>query len=244
MTQPLAVAAETCDEFLRQGRESLAQGKLASASAAGWRAAVLALEDYSGSPVADGDFRNAARGLVKDTRAHTNTAEWVVSAIALSDNVDDDWLDADGIARRLDDVQRLALLVKDIAKPPQSPDDVLGHAWACMDNGALAPASEKGWEAALWATKTYADAMGHGYRGDNHFDLVMRILSKDDVWHKEAAECESGALALRSNGAYCTVYPHWLHDRIVSDDIEAVAKLVSLIQQLAFTLNRPGGESV
>ncbi len=242
MTQPPAVAAETCDQYLRQGREFLAQGKLASA--AGWRAAVLALADYTGHPVADGDFRDAARGLVQDTRAHANTAEWVVSAIALSENAEYDWLDRGGIARRLDDVQRLVLLVKDIAEPPQSPDDILRHAWECMDNGAPAVASEKGWEAALCATKTYADAMGHGYRGDNHFDIVMRILSKDGAWRKEAAECESGALALRSNGAYCTVYPHWLHDRIVSDDIEAVAKLVSLIQQLAFTLNRPGGESV
>ena len=39
MTQTQSVTAETCDHFLRQAREFLAQGDLASASAAGWQAA-------------------------------------------------------------------------------------------------------------------------------------------------------------------------------------------------------------
>ena len=239
MTQLQSAPAASCDTLLRQGRELLNKGELAPASARGWRAASRAMSDY-----VDADFTDAARELVVDYRGHTDAAEWVVSALALRDNAEYDWLDRDGVARRLDDVQRLAILVKDINEPPQSADDILLRAQKCMNNGALAPASEKGWEAALRATKTYADAMGYDYRGDNHFDLVMRILSQDGAWRKEASECESSALALRSNGAYCTVYPHWLRGKIVSDDIDAVAKLASLIQKLSFTLERPGGEIV
>lgn len=262
MTQPLAVVAANCDQFLRQGREFLAQGDLASASAAGWRAGVLALEAYTGDAIADADFRDAARGLVKDTRAHANTAEWALSAIALSDNVDDDWLDADGVARRLDDVQRLALLVKDIAEPPQSAEDILRRAWECMDNGAPAVASEKGWEAALCATKTYADAMGCDYHGDRHFEDVMRTLEKDDVWREKVAGCEYSALNLRRTAAYCDMYPRrmhpevplvdcrpvskyfypsCLHPTILAEDIEAVAQLIATLQAQAKASNCMAG---
>lgn len=251
MTQPLAVAAETCDEFLRQGRESLAQGKLASASAAGWRAAVLALEDYSGNPVSDGDFRNAARTLVKDHRANANTAEWALSAIALSDNVDDDWLDADGIGRRLDDVQRLALLVKDIAQPPQSADDILARSRECLANGYLAVASEKGWEAATYAAKAYADAMGFNCDGDNHFELVARSLEKDRSFPKEVAVWIDGASLLRKTASLCSTYPRslhpevpvedsrpavkffhpsWLHPFILAEDLDGVGQLVAALR--------------
>ena len=241
MTQLQTAPVVGCNILLRQARELLTQGQLAAASAAGWEAAALAMADYAGPSVG---FADAARQLVKNYRGHTDAAEWVVSALALSDNAGYDWLDVDGVSRRLDDVQRLVILVKDIAAPPQGAEDVLRRAWECMDNGALAPASEKGWEAALRATKTCADALGYDYRGDNHFDLVMRFLLDDGARRKETAECESSALALRSNGAYCTVYPHWLHDKIVSDDIDAVAKLVSLTQELSFTLDRSGGEIV
>ena len=237
MTQPQALAAETCDQFLRQGREFLAQGDLASASAAGWRAAVLALEAYSGDTIAESDFRDAARRLVKDGRGGTKAAEWVVSAIALSDNTRDDWLGADGVARRLDDVQRLTLLVKDIAEPPQTAADVLKRSRECLENGYFAPASEKGWEAALWATKSYADAMGYEYRGDSHFDDVTRILAKEEAGGREAGvrkvtDWEYSALNLRQTASYCTLYPHWLVKEMVSSDVEDVAMLANLVQEI------------
>ncbi len=262
MTQPLAVPAETCDEFLRQAHEFLAQEDLASASAAGWRAAVRALEAHTGDSIADRHFRDAAHALVKDPRANANTAEWALSAIALSDNIADDWLDRDGVGRRLDDVQRLVLLVKDIAEPPQSPDDILRRAWECMDNGAPAVASEKGWEAALCATKTYADAMGCDYHGDRHFEDVMRTLEKDDVWREKVAGCEYSALNLRRTAAYCDMYPRrthpevplvdcrpvskyfypsCLHPTILAQDIEAVAQLIATLQAQAKASNCMAG---
>jgi len=251
VTQPLAVAAETCDQFLRQGREFLAQGDLASASAAGWRAAVLALEDHSGNPVADGDFRDAARTLVKDPLANANTAEWVVSAIALSDNVDDDWLDRDGVGRRLDDVQRLALLVKDIAQPPQTAEDILARSRECLANGYLAVASEKGWEAATHAAKAYAETMGFNCDGDNHFEQVTRSLEKDRSFPKEVAIWIDGASMLRKTASLCSTYPHslhpevpvedsrpavkffhpsWLHPFILAEDLDGVGQLVAALR--------------
>ena len=237
MTQPQAVAAETCDQFLRQGREFLAQGNLVSASAAGWRAAVLALEAYAGDAVAERDFKDAARALVKDGRGTAKAAEWVVSAITLSENVVDDWLDKDGVGHRLDDVQRLVLLVKDIAEPPQVAEDVLNRSRECLENGYLAPASEKGWEAALWTTKTYADAMGYEYRGDSHFEDVTRILAKEEAGGREAGvrkvtDWEYSALNLRQTASYCTLYPRWLVKEIVSSDVEDVAMLANLVQKL------------
>lgn len=237
MTQAQAVVAETCDQFLRQGREFLAQGDLASASAAGWRTAVMALEAYTGHAIAESDFKDAARRLVRDSRGNAKAAEWVVSAITLSENVTDDWLDADGVARRLDDVQRLTLLVKDIAEPPQSAEDVLNRSRECLENGYLAPAWEKGWEAALWATKTYADAMGYEYRGDSHFDSVTRMLGKEDKGDLQVSKCIYAALALREASAYCTVYPHWLHTASVIDDIEAVSKLAAIVRNLGAVKN-------
>ena len=165
MTQPLPVLAESCDYFLRQGRAALAQGELVSASRAGWQAAVCATADYAGPDV---DFTDGARRLVKDSLGNGNAAEWAVSAMALSDNIEYGWLDRYGIARRLDDVQRLAILVKDIADPPQTAEDILGRAWECMDNGYLIPASDKGWEAALLAAKTCADAIGCQYSDESH----------------------------------------------------------------------------
>ena len=232
MTQSQPILAETCDYFLRQGREALARGELVSASAAGWQAALFAVKAYAGP---DADFADAARQLVKDRRAHGDAAEWAVSAMALSDNAKYDWLDKDGVGRRLDDVQRLVILVKDIAEPPKSAADILRRAWECMDNGALPVASEKGWEAALCATKTYADAMGHEYRGDGHFDDVVHMLAKDEDLdlRRDASECTYAALALREAAAYCTVYPHWLHTPMVTEDIETVSKLVAMLQKLA-----------
>ena len=251
MTQPQAVAAEACDQFLRQGREFLAQGDLASASSAGWRAALLALEAYTGDAIADADFRDAARRLVKDCRGSAKAAEWVVNAITLAENVADDWLDADGVARRLDDVQRLTLLVKDIANPPRDAGDILAQSRECLENGYLAIASEKGWEAATHAANAYAEAMGYDYQGDRHFEDVMRTLEKDDAWREEVAGCEYSALNLHRTAAYCDMYPRrmhpevplidcrpvskyfypsCLHPTILAEDIEAVAQLIAALQ--------------
>ncbi len=237
MTQPQAVAAETCDQFLRQGREFLAQGDLASASSAGWRAAVLTLEAYAGDTVSASDFRDAARRLLKDSRGSAKAAEWVVSAITLSENVADDWLDADGVARRLDDMQRLALLVKDIAEPPQSADDVLRRAWECMDNGYLIPASDKGWEAALLAAKSYADAIGYQYSDESHYHKVMNILEKEEAGNNEVGTWIYVAAKLRQTAAYCNGRNDPRYAELVADDISDVGKLASFIQALTSSGN-------
>ena len=202
MTQTQAVTAETCDHFLRQGREFLAQGDLASASSAGWQAAVTAVAIYAG-PGADFNFTDAAQRLVRDNRGHAAAAEWVVNAMALSDNAGYDWLDVDGVARRLDDVQRLAILVQDMAEPPQSADDVLRRAWECMDNGYLIPASDTGWEAALLAAKSYADTIGCRCGDESHFDSVMRTLEKEEADSKEIGGWTYAAVKLRKTAVYC-----------------------------------------
>lgn len=234
MTQSQAVVAETCDQLLRQGREFLAQGDLASASAAGWRAAVTAMDDYSGP---DEDFTDAARNLVKVHRGDINAAEWIVSAIALSDNSEYNWLDLDGIGRRLDDVQRLVLLLKDIAGPPQSADDLLSRAWECMDNGYLIPASDKGWEAALLAAKTYADAMGYQYDDESHFHTIMNILEKEEAGNKEVGTWAYVAGNLRQTAAYCAGRSDPRYAELVADDIREVGKLVSFIRALTSSGN-------
>ena len=227
MTQPQTVAAETCDQFLRQGREFLAQGDLASASAAGWRAAVLALEAYAGDAVAECDFKDAARALVKDGRGTAKAAEWVVSAITLSENVVDDWLDKDGVGRRLDDVQRLVLLVKDIAEPPQSADDMLSRARECMDNGCLAVASEKGWEAATYAAKTYAKAMEHDHIRSNYLSQVTRYLKQEPDGNKAGNWSISAKMLLDNAHAK----PDWLDAELISNDLDDVSKLVALVKE-------------
>ncbi len=234
MTQPLAVAAETCDQFLRQGRELLAQGNFVAASAAGWRAAVLALEEYVDGNMpetesnAETEFKAAARILVKDHRAHVNVAEWVVSAITLSENVEDDWLDRDGIDRRLDDMQRLVLLVKDVADPPQTADHILSRSRECLENGSLAVASEKGWEAVTRAAKSYAEETGHDHIRSNYLDQVTPLLVREPggepagPWSLEVLNLlENTDPKRKSLDAF------W-----VQQDLDAAARLISLISEL------------
>ena len=234
MTQPQAVVAETCDQFLRQGREFLAQGDLASASSAGWRAALLALEGYSGDTVAESDSRDTARRLVKDSRGSAKAAEWVVSAITLSENVADDWLDKDGVGRRLDDVQRLVLLVKDIAEPPQSADDILSRAWECMDNGCLAVASEKGWEAATYAAKTYAKAMGHDHIRSNYLSQVTRYLKQEPDGSKVGNWSITAKMLLDNAHAK----PDWLDAEMIGNDLDDISKLVALVKAAVENRNK------
>ena len=226
-TQLQSAPAADCDTLLRQARELLDKGELAPASAAGWDAAVRALTDYAGPGA---DFADAAQQLVGDYRGHTDAAEWVVSAMALSDNTGYDWLDADGIARRLDDVQRLAILVKDIAEPPQSAEDVLRRAWECMDNGYLIPASDKGWESALLAAKAYADAIGCHYEGERHFDSVMRALEREEADNNEVGGWAHTAVKLRKTAAYCSGRSDPRYAELFADDVRAVGELVSFVQ--------------
>ncbi len=227
MTQPQPVLTASCDHFLRQGREALAQGELASACRAGWQAAVSAMAAYAGP---DADFADAARELVNDCGRHGSAAEWVFSAMALSENAKYDWLDKDGVGRRLDDVQRLVILVKDIAEPPQSSTDILRRAWECMDNGYLIPASDEGWEAALLAAKTYADAIGYSYRDESHFRPVMDILEKEAAANKAVKTWIYAAVNLRQTAAYCAGRSDPRYAELIADDIGEVGKLVSFIQ--------------
>ena len=123
-SQPPAPATD-CDALLRQGRQLLGTGQLAPASAAGWQAAQSAMSAYAGPDVPDGmdemdgkaGFQEIAASLLNHYRGDCNASEWVFSALALSDNAQYDWLDRDGVSRRLDDVQRLSILVQDIANP-------------------------------------------------------------------------------------------------------------------------------
>ncbi len=262
MTQLQSAPVSDCDTLLRQARELLDKGELALASDVGWRAAVRAMADYEGS---DADFTEAARRLVNDYRERGDVAEWVVGTLALSDNSKYDWLDAESIAHRLDDVQRLVILIADLADPRQSADDILRRARECLDNGALAVASEKGWEAALWATKAHADAIGHEYRGEYHFDDIIQTLLKDDAWREQALSCEQGALNLRQTAAYYTAYPkmlspeisadaagpnyghyhpRWLQPDLVSEDIAAVAQLVGMLTKRTAELHGAGKSNV
>ena len=235
MTQLQTAPTTTCDGLLRRARELLAQGELATASAAGWDAAAEAMAGYSGPGV---DFADAAQRLVKDYLGHTDAAEWVVSAMALSDNARYDWLNVDGISRRLDDVQRLAILVKDIAEPPRGAEDVLRRAWECLDNGYLIPASDKGWEASLLAAKAYADAIGYRYGDESHFDgdeghfdSVMRVLEKEEPGNKEVSGLTYAAVKLRKTAVYCAGRSDPRYAEIFTEDVRAVENLVLFIQE-------------
>ena len=226
------------DARLRQARELLDAGRLAPASAAGWQAARSAMAAYAGRAGLDGatGFKEAARRLLNEHWGDGNPSEWVFSALALADNAKFDWLGRDGIGRRLDDVQRLLILVQDVADPPSSADDILRQAWRCMDNGSLAVASEKGWQAALAATKTYADAVGCEYRGEYYFEKATRLLLKDETLRDEVTAGESAAAYLRRNASYC-VYPK-LFPEIVAEDLEAVVNLSRLIQDAIAAIKR------
>lgn len=221
-----------CDALLRQGRQLLDAGQLAPASDAGWQAAQSAMTAYAGrdSVAGKAGFQEIAVSLLNDYRGDCNASEWIFSALALADNAHYDWLDRDGVSRRLDDVQRLAILVQDIATPPQTAGDLLRQAWRCMDNGSLAVASEKGWRAALLATKTYADAIGCDYRGEYHFEKATRLLAKEETLNDAVIAGESGAASLRRNASYCTVYPYWLYPEIVAADLAEVSNLADLMQ--------------
>ena len=241
MTQPQSATASAGDEILRRGRALLALGRLAPASAAGWQAAVHALNAYAATPDDDGrGFHSAALRLAQDPHGDGRAAEWAVSALALSDNIKYDWLDRDGVGRRLDDVQRLAMLVQDIASPPQSAADALRQARQCMNNGYLIPAADKGWEAALLAAKTYADAVGCEYRSENHFDLAVRLLVNEPAGGRKVVDWKFSALRLRETASHCARYPHQPYAEIVADDIADVAKLVLLVQQTMTTGKQVG----
>ena len=237
---PAAPATE-CDALLRQGRHLLDAGQLAPASAAGWQAAVSAMAAYAASDgaAAGAGFTDAARHLVKHYRGDGQAAEWAVSALALSDNAQYDWLDRDGVSRRLDDIQRLSILVQDIAHPPQTPADLLRQAWQCMDNGALYVASEKGWQAALLATQTYAAAVGCDYRGEDRFEDAIRLLAKDETRRAEVTTGAAAAAGLLRNVSYC-VYPK-LYSELVAEDLTAVVNLAQLIHNAVATANRKTG---
>lgn len=244
--QPPAPAAD-CDALLRQARQLLGAGRLAPASKAGWQAAQSAMSAYAGPDVPDGingmegkpAFQEIAGSLLNHYRGDRNASEWVFSALALSDNSRCDWLNRDGVSRRLDDVQRLSILVQDIANPQQTAADLLRQAQRCMDNGSLAVASEKGWQAALLATKTYADAVGCDYRGEYHFEAATRLLAKDAILRDDVIAGESAAAYLRRNASY-SVYPK-LYQEIVAEDLAAVDHLAKLIHNAIATVKRKTG---
>ena len=258
-TKPERASAPAAGDLpLRRARELLEQGRLAPASAAGWQAAWSAVASYAGvggpdgrSVDGDGDgdrdrdfFAEAARRLAQDGRGDDRAAEWAASALALYDNARYDWLDREGVGRRLDDMQRLSILAQDIAEPPQNAEDILRRAWQCMDNGALAVASEKGWAAALAATKIYAEVAGCEYRGEYHFEQAVKLLAKEGSGRREVVDWQYSALNLCEYASYCNAYPHWLDREMVAGDIEGVSKLVALIRELIADGGRRGKKDV
>ena len=238
-TKPERAPAPAAGDLpLRRARELLEQGRLAPASAAGWQAGWSAVASYAGAggpdgrPVdGDGDrdfFAEAARRLVQDGRSDDRAAEWAASALALYDNARYDWLDREGVGRRLDDMQRLSILAQDIAEPPQNADDILRRAWQCVDNGALAVASEKGWAAATYAAKVYAEAMGYDRIRSNYLDQVSHLLMK------ESGGKDAGAWSIAVDVMLESAYysPDALHPDVVADGLKAAKNLVSFIASL------------
>jgi hypothetical protein len=225
MTQLQSTPAADCGTLLRQARLLLNTGMKNVAAAAGWKAALWGMEAYAGP---DADFTDAARQLVKDRRGNDNATEWIVSAMALSDNAKYDWLDVDGVARRLDDVQRLVTLIEDIAAPPQTAEDLLRRARECLANGALAVASEKGWEAATRAAKTYAEVMGYDYIRSNYLDQVTPLLMQ------EPGGEEAGIWSLRALNLPESTGPRQKRlDAVwVKEDLDVAEKLIALVGEL------------
>ena len=238
-TKPEGAPAPAAGDLpLRRARELLEQGRLAPASAAGWQAAWSAVASYAGagrpdgwSVDGDGDrdfFAEAARRLAQDGRGDDRAAEWAASALALYDNARYDWLDREGVGRRLDDMQRLTILAQDIAEPPQNADDILRRAWQCVDNGALAVASEKGWAAATYAAKVYAEAMGYDRIRSNYLEQVSHLLVKEPGGENAGLWSLKAGILLDNIGAKS----HWMDAGIIGDDLAEVAKLTALIKEL------------
>lgn len=240
--QPPAPASDTkCDALLRQGRQLLDAGQLAPASAAGWQAAQSAMSAYASPDAADASdisdmmngkaaFRETAGRLLNHYQVDCNASEWIFSALALADNAACDWLDRDGVSRRLDDVQRLSILVNDIAHPPQTAAALLRQAWQCMDNGYLIPASVQGRAAALLVAKRYAHAIGCDYHGESDFDAVMRLLAAEQNASPEIGGWAHAAACLPQTAAYCARQDDNRYADIVADDLDAVAKLADFVQ--------------
>ena len=236
-TTPQSAPVTGSDARLRRARELLDAGRLALASAAGWQAALSAMAAHAGrDDGGDGatgcdanSFKETARRLLKDHRGNDHPSEWVFSALALADNAKFDWLGQAGVGRRLDDVQRLLILLQDAAHPPRSADAILRRAWQCVGNGSLAVAAEQGWQAALVATRSYADAVGCEYRGEYHFEQAVKRLAKEDARGRDVMEWEAGATSLGRAASYCAVYPDWLHPEIIAADPASVVNLVNLI---------------
>ena len=228
MTQPPHDFTGACGDLLRQSRGLLEQGDLVWASSKGWDAAVNAADAYASMIAQSGgseNFKHLMQRLSKDHRGVDGSVEWAVSALALADNAQLDWLDRGGIQRRLDDMQRLVNLVFDIANPPQDGEALLRRAWACLANGSLAVASEKGWEAAAHAAKAYATAMGHDRIRSNYVSQVTRLL-KEEPGGNQVGNWSMSASMLHENAISD---PDWLDLEIIREDLQGVSQLVSFI---------------
>ena len=218
------------DARLRQARELLEAGRLAPASAAGWQAARSAMASYAGQAGMDGatGFKEAARRLLNEHWGDGNPSEWVFSALALADNAKFDWLGRDGIGRRLDDVQRLLILVQDVADPPRGADDILRRAWECVGNGSLAVAAEQGYAAAEHAAKTYAAAMGCDRIRSNWLDQVSHLLVKEPGGQNAGTWSITVDVMLES----ACDSPGGLHPDVIGSGLRAAESLVSFIAAL------------
>ena len=69
----------------------------------------------------------------------------------------------------------------------------------CLHNGYPIPAADKGWEAALLVAKTYADAAGCEYRGENHFDMAVSLLVNEPTGGSKVVDWKFQRFALARN---------------------------------------------
>ena len=236
MTMTAAISPQSApvtesDARLRRARELLDAGRLALASAAGWQAALSAMAAYAGRD--DGvddatDFKETARLLLNECWGDDNPSEWVFSTLALADNARYDWLGQDGVGRRLDDVQRLLILVQDAAHPPRRADDLLRRAWQCVGNGSLAVAAEQGYAAVNYVAKTYAAAMGYDRIRSNWLDRVSHLLMQ------EPGGQDAGAWSITVDVMLESAYdsPGCLYPDVVGNGLQAAESLVSFIAAL------------
>lgn len=100
---------QICIEFLRRSRQYLADGALLQASEKGWGAAAQAAKVYADARDyayrSHSHFNHVVNLLAQETD-NRMAREWAVSASALHENFYQDWMDAQMIAGRLDDVEK------------------------------------------------------------------------------------------------------------------------------------------
>ena len=109
--------------------------------------------------------------------------------------------------------------------------ELLVRAHACLADGDLLQASEKGWEAAAQMVKVVAEARGWEHGGQRELHQTIRWLVKE-TGQDELRSYFSAAIVLDMN-----FYDDFLPVATIKYDLEHVERLVELLGPLA--ANRP-----